>query len=225
MVDLHIKPRITAQDNYYWLLMALMILFFCSALFEQLGEHDLRQLMGVMLTGVILISVWSVEHRRVSFLPSGAITALLVAIMAGEYFFQHYNLALLQLVSLLLFTVLSIVISCRQVLFCGHVDANNIVGAICIYLLLGLAWALAYLLVEYFFPGSVPGLEGEDWRKNMQKSVYFSFVSLTTMGYGDISPVQPLARYLCFMQAVTGQFYIAILVASLIGVRMAGRQH
>jgi hypothetical protein len=57
----------------------------------------------------------------------------------------------------------------------------------------------------------------------LQKAVYYSFVTMTTLGFGDISPLQPLARYLTYLEAVTGQFYIAILVASLIGVRLADR--
>lgn len=224
MAQLHLTPKINERDNYYWLLGSILVLFFFSALFEQLAIEDLRRLSGLLLTVVILVSVWSVEHNRRRIKSSSLTTAVLIVVLAAEYFFEHEKLALTQLVSLLIFTVMSIVISCRQVLFSGHVDANNIVGAICIYLMFGIAFALAYLLVESAFPGSLPGLEGDDWRVNLQKSAYFSFVSLTTVGYGDISPVQPLARYLCYLQAVIGQFYIAILVASLVGVRMSNRQ-
>ena len=88
-------------------------------------------------------------------------------------------------------------------------------------MLMGIGWALAYLLVENLFPGSIPPLSGENWRYEVQEAVYFSYVSLTTLGFGDISPIQPLARYLTFMQAIVGQFYIAIVVASLIGARLS----
>jgi hypothetical protein len=54
--------------------------------------------------------------------------------------------------------------------------------------------------------------------------VYFSFVSLTTMGFGDITPTLPMARYLTYMEGIVGQFYLAILVASLIGARVANWQ-
>lgn len=135
---------------------------------------------------------------------------------------EYYHLGTLQIVLLLLFTVGTIVVASRQVLLTGAVDFNKIIGSICIYLLIGMAWAVAYLLVERLFPGSVPALSGDHWREHVQDALYFSYVTLTTLGYGDISSTQPLARYLAYMQAIVGQFYVAIVVASLIGARMSG---
>jgi hypothetical protein len=146
---------------------------------------------------------------------------LLLIIVAAEFIFEHYSMALLQLITILAFTVMTIVIASKQVLLSGSVDSNKIIGAICIYMFLAIAWAMGYLLVEQIFPGSLPALEGADWRDDMHKAVYYSFVTITTLGFGDISPVQPLARYLTYLEAVTGQFYIAILVASLIGVKLS----
>ena len=109
-------------------------------------------------------------------------------------------------------------------LLSGSVDSNKIIGAICIYMLMAIAWALAYLLVEQIFPGSIAALDGEHWHQNLQRAIYYSFVTITTLGFGDVTPLQPLASYLTYLEAVTGQFYIAILVASLIGVRFAAKQ-
>ena len=201
--------------------MSLLLLLFASSLFEQLGIEWLQSLMGILVTIIVLVAVWSLERDRVKFVPPSVVGVLLVGIFIVEAIVGHYLLGILQLLTLLFFTVMSIVIACRQVLFSGPVDGNKIIGAICIYMLMAIAWALAYLLVEHFFPGSVPGIEHTDWRGSLSTALYFSFVSLTTVGYGDISPVQPLARYLCYIEVVAGQFYIAILVASLIGVRMS----
>ena len=59
-------------------------------------------------------------------------------------------------------------------------------------------------------------------RKNAKKDnfIYFSFVTLTTLGFGDLLPVSPLARFLVYMEAVPGVFYMAIVVSSLVGARM-----
>lgn len=223
MPKLITKLNITDRDNYLWLLLALMLLLFCGALFEQLGNAALTRFMGVLLTATILVAVWSLEQGRFKFFRTG-VTALLILLIVMEYTFGHKDLALIQPVVLLLFTLSTIVIASRQVLFSGNVDANKIIGSICIYMFLGIFWALTYVLVEAVFPGSIPGFESTDWQENFEKGVYFSFVSLTTLGYGDISPAQPLARYLAYMQAVTGQFYIAILVASLVGVGLAAQR-
>ena len=224
MVKLIKNPRITHKDNFVWLLASLLLLLFASSLFDQLGIEWLQSLMGILVTAIVLIAVWSLEGKRVKFLPPRVVYLLLIAIFFAEAIVGHYLLGILQLATLLFFIVMSIVIASRQVLFSGPVDGNKIIGAICIYMLMAIAWALAYLLVENFFPGSIPGIEHTDWRGSLSTAVYFSFVSLSTVGFGDISPTQPLARYLCYIEVVAGQFYLAILVASLIGVRMSNTE-
>jgi hypothetical protein len=103
---------------------------------------------------------------------------------------------------------------------------DSILGAVCGYLFLGLAWAVLYALIEGFRPGSFeisPRLvtDGEPARPLPHVLTYFSFVTLTTVGYGDISPVSPAARTLACMEAVTGQFYLAVIVAGLVSLLAA----
>jgi hypothetical protein len=105
----------------------------------------------------------------------------------------------------------------RRVLLRGHIDTNKIVGSIAIYLLLGLIWAMLYLIALEFVPGSFNSIEAGRWEDNFFDVIYFSFVTLTTLGYGDISPALPLTKSLAYLQAITGTFYMAIVVASLIG--------
>jgi voltage-gated potassium channel len=216
------KKRITTADNYIWLLLAMLVLFFSGAAAEQLGLHHLSRLTAMALMAVVLVAVWSLERDRWPFSSRVGVTLLFIIVEGANIMLDHYHLGTVQIALLLLFTVGTIVVACRQVLLTGAVDFNKIIGSICIYLLMGMAWAEAYLLVERIFPGSVPELSGANWREHVQDALYFSYISLTTLGYGDISPAQPLARYLAYMQAIVGQFYVAIVVASLIGARMSG---
>lgn len=112
-------------------------------------------------------------------------------------------------------------LAAKQVLFSGPIDGNKIVGAICIYLLMGLIWALLYLFIAQTIPDAFNGLEQLVWYDNFADGHYFSFVTLTTLGYGDISPIVPIARFLVYMEAIVGVFYLTILVASLIGIRIS----
>ena len=214
--------RISQKDNYIWLLLALMLLFFISAVASELGLDILLRLMALSLTAIVLVAVWSLERNRFPLSSRVFVTLLFVLVEGSELFFAHFKLATLQLTAIMVFTVGTIVVASRQVLLTGAVDVNKIIGSICIFLLLGLAWGEAYLLVERLFPGSIPALSGDNWRDQVGDALYFSYVTLTTLGYGDISPVRPLARYLAYMQAVAGQFYIAVVVASLIGAKMSG---
>lgn len=112
------------------------------------------------------------------------------------------------------------VIAARQVLLTGEITGNKIVGAICIFFLLGLIWTTLYLLLLELDPASFNNVNEARWHENFPKMVYFSFVTLTTLGYGDVTPALPIVQFLAYLEAVMGLFYIAVMVASLVGIRI-----
>ena len=71
-------------------------------------------------------------------------------------------------------------------------------------------------------PDSFSGIATTDWQENFLHMVYFSFITLTTLGYGDIAAALPVSRFFDYLEAIVGRFYLAILVASLIGMRLSG---
>ncbi|MCV5231345.1 potassium channel family protein, partial [Escherichia coli] len=85
-----------------------------------------------------------------------------------------------------------------------------------LFLLLGLMWAIAYLILLEFSPEAFTGMEAISWGQNFSNAAYFSFVTLTTLGYGDISPLTPLAPVAVYLEAITGVFYMAIVGSSLV---------
>ncbi len=106
-----------------------------------------------------------------------------------------------------------------------QVSGDAIFGVVCGYLLLGIIWTVLYSAVETASPGSfrMPASEGSPAvaaRVDRGDLGYFSFITLTTVGYGDVTPTTPLARTLAWMEAITGQFYLAILVAGLVGFKV-----
>ncbi len=109
-----------------------------------------------------------------------------------------------------------------EVLSTGPVTPNRIQGAIAVYLLFGIGWAHAYHLAELVHPGSFNYTGGQmtgvsDW-------IYFSFVTLSTVGYGDITPVRPIARSLAMGEAMAGQLYLAVLIARLVALEVMSWQ-
>lgn len=106
------------------------------------------------------------------------------------------------------------------------ITSDLIYGSICVYLLIGLAWAYIYSALENIFPGSFnfasnhlqanPSLNGGQIPLSL--FLYYSYVTLTTLGYGDITPMTPPAQSISILEAITGQFYLAILVARLVGI-------
>jgi hypothetical protein len=106
---------------------------------------------------------------------------------------------------------------------------DTICASLCAYLLLGVLWALVYSTVSAMDPGSFatgPASSDLDARlrfgdREMIYALYYSLVTMTTLGYGDIVPTSAPARMLAVVQAVTGQIYLAVLVARLVGVHIA----
>ncbi len=107
-----------------------------------------------------------------------------------------------------------------------HVDADLIYGAISVYLLIGVTFGFAYVCLFKLAPGSFAVIESE--LTNPQEVVrhfnYFSFVTLTTLGYGDITPQSHQAGVLAYLEAIIGQVYLAVLVARLVGIHIAQKR-
>ena len=125
------------------------------------------------------------------------------------------------------FSILSLVILTAllltQVFREGPITGHRIQGAIAVYLLLGLVWTSAYELLYVLVPGSFQFAATAS--ESSRALVYYSFVTLTTVGYGDITPVHPLARSLAAAEALVGQLYPAILIARLVSMQLeSGRR-
>jgi hypothetical protein len=105
----------------------------------------------------------------------------------------------------------------------GRVTLDKILAAVCVYFMVGYAWTFAYAILDDITPdafaGLVPVAEDQHAFRIMQLRD-FSFVTLTTMGYGDITPRSPSARTMAMLEAVMGQFYLAVLVARLVGLHI-----
>jgi len=109
------------------------------------------------------------------------------------------------------------VVLLAQVFRSGPVTSYRVQGAIAVYLLFGIGWAHAYHLAALLHPGS---FNGASQLSNPVDWSYFSFVTLSTVGYGDITPVLPIARSLAVGESLTGQLYLAVLIARLVAMEV-----
>jgi hypothetical protein len=210
--------RVSERNNFLYLTVGIVVLLFVGAIsdqFEGLVGHQMVQAFSVIN---IVVGIYGFKSEKMWFHSTLGITVLIIFIVVVSVALELLKLYYLHLILLFCFYLWAIWLAGRQVLFAGPVDANKIVGAICIYLLMGLIWTLMYLFIAQSIPGSFNGIEQMVWYDNFADVAYYSYVTLTTLGYGDISPVAPIARFLVYMEAVVGVFYMAILVASLIGV-------
>jgi hypothetical protein len=166
----------------------------------------------VLLTGVFALSGHGLAWR----LLMGATLVAIGVLLANRIVpVAEPVIRVAELVS----TLLLLLVVLGQTFRAGPVTGHRVQGGIAAYLLLGLSWAQAYALLELLRPGSFSGAIGV--AGGHRAWVYFSFVTLTTVGYGDILPVHPAARSLAVLEAVTGPLYIAILLARLVSLAMA----
>jgi voltage-gated potassium channel len=212
---------VSEKNNFIYLVISLVLLLLAGALVDQfpttLGQHIFQAASVVTLA----LSTFGFRSTQLRLQTGVGFTLSVLIIVVLGVLLNATGMSSLHLFVLILFYVWATWLAAKQVLFSGPIDGNKIVGAIGIYLLMGLIWALLYLFIAQTIPGAFNGLEQLVWYDNFADVAYFSFVTLTTLGYGDISPIVPIARFLVYMEAIVGVFYMAILVASLIGIRVS----
>lgn len=226
MPPLFSKQHVTKKDNFSYLLFSLFLLLLSSAVVDQFFAHSLLGQSLVIAFTIIcmLIGVWSLRSSRCVFNTALGLVASTTIISAIIILLDQADLQFIQLLLMLYFFVMTLRLAAQQALFALPVTRNSIVGAICIFLLLGLIWVILYLLLIEFTGAAFVGLEARAWQANFPSLIYFSFVTLTTLGFGDLVPLTPLARFLVYIEAIVGVFYMAIVVSSLVSAGISHQQ-
>ncbi len=180
-----------------------------------------RFLVDAIFSLILVSGAAAVRDRPRTKLIVSVIAVAALLVRWASYLFPAAGLAVSREISTLVSLAALTWVTLALVLRRGPVTIRRIEGAIAVYLLLGFIWAQAYELVALWHPGAFAG--AVDGRVSPPLT-YYSFVTLTTMGYGDIMPVHPLARALAVLEALTGQLYLTILLARLVSLELRSRQ-
>lgn len=206
------------KERFIFLMVTILLYLMATPFLDDfLG---LRLLMDLLLSAILLSGVYAVCENRNNTL----IAALLALPMFISIWISHMttgqNLTLLVhlfAIPYLLFTIVTILIFIFKI---QQVTRDVIAAAIVVYLLIGLLWTFIYMALNLLDPGSFSYNEVGEFRKSYMLA-YFSFVTLTTLGYGDITPLTSQARAFAYIEAIIGQMYLAILIARLVGLQVA----
>lgn len=209
------------QGNFAWLILALVAFLVGIPVADDFGAIGSPVAKALAFSALLGIGVLSLRHAGPLFKATMAIAVLGIAlsIMASQSSGTAFVYA--SFAAVMTFLVIAIAYTFRQIATDAAISANRIVGAVAVYLMLGVLWSVAYTMVELIWPGSFRGFDPGAGTKWASEWLYFSFVTMTTLGYGDIAPISAIARMLAYMQAILGQLYIAILVAGLVGAYIA----
>ncbi|MCD6393647.1 MAG: hypothetical protein J7M40_09075 [Planctomycetes bacterium] len=209
--------RIVA-NKYNHLLTVLIVSIFLAPAFEQDVRIPGLGLVSMMLLLTIVLCLRAtVSSKRVFWACVGIlILGTLLDIISRQV--KTVELAdTLSNINLLLdavFTAWAIILLMKSMFRASRVTADTIVGGICVYLLIGLLWAVVYILLNNLKSGVI-AFEGDP------SLFYFSFTTLTTLGYGDIVPKGKYVMMLASFEAISGQTFLAVFIARLVGLHTA----
>ncbi len=221
------------QPNGKMLVLQLVTLLAVLAvipLFERYAANRTAFTAGLT---VLFVTGLIVNRRYPLILLSGGVIAVLaVPLMWAALFVDHVGLFVSSCVLGGVFFGMTAVVVMWGVLRWHTATVHSMYGAVSAYLLLGLAWAMFYwgldlvdgTALDIPHRRTLPTMVGGKELTSFSQMVYFSFVCMSSLGFGDISPTTEVAETLTWMQSVIGQFYLAILVARLVGAIPVVRQ-
>lgn len=199
--------------------LGALVLAFVSAPFDELFSNgDLTETIWLIV--VLLAALFPVSYRR-DLLALGVVLACLT--LTGK-FVNHYDPDLAPPLVYLLPGIAYLLLLLAQILRfiarAARVDAEVLCAAVASYLLIGLLWAMAYILTAQSTPDAFAFSAGPEAAKTMKgfTAVYYSMITLCTVGYGDIVPVSPVARMLAMTESIAGTLFMAILISRLVSL-------
>lgn len=202
--------------SFLGLFLTLVVLLLVPTFFRQNFElaHNL------VWSTSLLAGLWLVTHKRYMLLIGSflVIPCMILSWLSLPAVSSNWSLIYSFILTVFLLFILGHLL--HFVVVTRRVSSDLIFASLCAYLLIGLVWAHIYLIMELFFPGSF-SINNDlvlSYSTLPQQFSYYSFVTLTTLGYGDIAPVTPLAQSWAVMEAIMGQLYLAIIVARLMGL-------
>ena len=199
--------------QYLTISMVLLLLIF--PFFEKSNIQLI--ITNIFLTAILIFGVYAVSYSRKN---------IMIATALGLPWFGLSWIDLFKLISspiiapitnilLMLFLTFTMLVIFSFVLKSTEMNRDVLYGAVSIYMLIGGIWWVIYMFVDMFQPGSFSGI------KSWSDFLYYSFSTLTTVGYGDIVPVTSAARSFAVLEAIVGVMYLAIIISRLVGMYIA----
>jgi len=215
--------QITHKNNFTYLFLSLITLLFSSAVVAEIGESWIEDIFSLVTLSMFIVTIQSIKKDATWRWSLYTIIVSFTILTVLSKFFSHNLYVYLMLLVLLIFFVGAFSATAKQILFSGDIDLNKLIGSLTLYMLLGLIWATIYLFILVVDPQSFSGIEYEvgNWREIFSHVAYYSFVTLTTLGYGDILPTNNISEFFVYMEAIAGVFYMAIIVSSLISLHIS----
>jgi len=183
---------------------------------------NLRIFLDIFITAIYISMVYIVSHKK-RHLYIGTLFAMVMLIVLWlQYFYQNNLVIAIGRISGILLFIMVITIILAFIFKSEEVTIEVIYAAILVYLLMALMWSFVYILLELIDSASFNVTLSPDQSYQM-RFIYYSFVTITTLGYGDITPTTELASSFSILEAVVGQLYLVVVVAWLVGMHVSSK--
>jgi hypothetical protein len=206
------------KDRFLFLLISILCLLILAPLFK--GFIGIRILMDIFFTSILISAVYAVSKKKYILLVAALLALPMLVSIWSDKFVKVPSLILVGDCFGILFMAFMVIVILSFIFREQEVTGNVIYGAIVVYLLIAIMWAFVFSVMESINPGSFAIGEGQI-EVGRPLFIYYSFVTITTLGYGDITPITALANSFSFLEAVIGQIYLVVLVARLVGIHIS----
>jgi voltage-gated potassium channel len=210
--------QVCFRGRFLGLLIFIIAMLVVGPLFEEFVK--IRILMDILWSAIFVSAIYAVTRKKHHIFIAVLLALPMLGAIWTKYFFQHKALMVVGSLCGAAFFLFAIIQMLLFIYSHKEVTRDLIIGAAVVYLFMALMWTFIFVAVETLHPGSFNVPEGQDIEASRQ-FVYYSFVTLTTLGYGDITPATSMARSLCILEAVIGQLYLVVQVAWLVGVHVS----
>lgn len=205
--------------SFLGLFLALVALILLPPFFGD-GAELIQKLVWLV---VLLAMLWLVTHDH-RLMLIGGVFALPILVLSGHSLVNEATVWTLGYgIFGIIFMLFILSYLLRFVVVTRRVSGDLIFASLCVYLLIGVIWAYVYLMMELVTPEafSIDIDVQQGYSALLRELLYYSYVTLTTLGYGDITPGTPIARSWAAMEAIVGQLYLTVIVARLMGLYIA----
>ena len=215
-----LKMLMGSKERFLILLSLIMGLLILQPI---LGRFVAAQiLMSIFLTAIGISMVHTISSKKKHAIVGVFLAIVGIASLWIQYVHPNKTIAVIGTFATILFTAVVIAVILDFILKSEQVSREIIYAAILLYLLAALMWAHLYTFLELVDPASF-NIDISQANVNLIEFKYYSFVTITTLGYGDILPVTEVAKAFSVLEAVVGQLYLVVAVAWLVGMHVSSR--
>ena len=209
--------QIIFRGRFLNLLIYILVLIAIQPFEEAIGQFGL--LLDIIISFILVSAIYAVSHKNTHTIIGILLAVPMLASMWTKQLLGIWWLQIPETFFGIAFFIFIIIIILKFIFNEDEINRDLIAGAAAVYLMLAVAWAYAYRAIEVLQPGSFAIADAQNVTYGI--ALYYSFVTITTLGYGDIFPITTTAKSLAILEAIVGQLYLVITIALLVGVHVS----